>query len=219
MAIPQTNRDLPHQSDLVKSIYEQQQLGLNVDLLLSSGDKRISVHLSVMRISCPMLNDLLNFNCSCSQPKSLILPECYSAILSSFASLLYTGYSAISEGMVGQVKELSALLGLSNISICQRKKETPENSVIQQSIGEDMVEDGSPVLKLTTNMEETNQSFKLSFPKSRNARNISNLGHIKVLDGFHKRLQEEYNMCPVGKYAGPYDQSEKLKLKIQLRIF
>ena len=117
------------------------------------------------------------------------------------------------------MKELSALLGLSNISICERKKETPENSVIQQPICEDMVEDGSPVLKLTTNMEETNQSFKLSFPKSRNARNISNLGHIKVLDGFHKRLKEEYNMCPVGKYAGPYDQSEKLKLKIQLRIF
>ena len=79
-----------------------------------------------------------------------------------------------------------------------------------------MVEDGSPVLKLTTS-EETNQSFKLSFPKSRNARNISNLGHIKVLDGFHKRLQEEYNMCPVGKYTGPYGQREKLKLKIQLR--
>jgi hypothetical protein len=80
-----------------------------------------------------------------------------------------------------------------------------------------MVKQGSSVLKLTTKITDTNQSFYISFPQSRNARTTTDMGEIKHLQGFHKRLQNEYNMCPVGKYAGPYDQSEKLKLKIQLR--
>jgi hypothetical protein len=116
------------------------------------------------------------------------------------------------------MKELLALLGMSNIS-CedQRIKETSKTMVDQEEVIDDMVKDLPSVLKLTTNIAGTNQSFKISFPQSRHARNTSNMGQIKHLAGFHQSLQNEYNECPVGKYAGPYDRSEKLKLKIQLR--
>ena len=29
---------------------------------------------------------------------------------------------------------------------------------------------------------------------------------------YYGRVQQEYNTCPVGPYAGPYDQNKKLKL-------
>ena len=37
-----------------------------------------------------------------------------------------------------------------------------------------------------------------------------------MLAGFHGRIQAEYNLDPVGQFAGPYDQNEKLDLKLQL---
>ena len=211
MAFPKTNSASP-QSDLVKSIFEQQHVGLNVDFLLESGDNSIPVHLVSMRISCPMLNVLLNPDCPCSQPQSLILPDCYSHILTHLVTLLYTGISYIPEGMVVQMKELLSLLGVSNISYDCKIRETSE-----EEVNDDTVKQGSSVLKLTTKIADTNQSFYISFPQSRNSRSTTDMGEIKHLHGFHKRLQNEYNMCPVGKYTGPYDQSEKLKLKIQLR--
>ena len=217
MAFPKTNSDSPHQYDLVKSVFEQQQVGLNVDFLLESGENSISLHLLVMRISCPMLNVLLDFDCSCSQPQSLILPDCYSHILTHLVTLLYTGSSCIPGGMFVQMKDLLSLLGVSNIS-CEDSKitYTSENMVNQREVTDDFVKDRASVLKLTTKIAEMNQSFYVSFPQSRHARKTSDTGQIKHLGGFHKRLQKEYNECPVGKYAGPYDQSEKLKLKIQL---
>ena len=49
MAVPKTNSISPQHSDLVNSIFEQQKVGLNVDFLLESGNKRISVHLLVLK--------------------------------------------------------------------------------------------------------------------------------------------------------------------------
>ena len=57
--------------------------------------------------------------------------------------------------------------------------------------------------------------FQLSLPSSRVCRS----GHINnnvKLAGFQGRVQREYNTCPVGCYAGPYDQNEKVKLNLQL---
>ena len=212
MAVPKTNSISPQHSDLVNSIFEQQKVGLNVDFLLESGNKRISVHLLVLRISCPMLDVFLNSNCFCSQPQSLILPDCYSHILTDLVTLLYTGSSNIPKGMVEQMKDLLSLLGVSDISFDTMIRDTSEEEVRNE-----MFKHGSSALKLTTTIADTTQSFCISFPQSRVARTTAKIGEIKPLQGLHKRLQDEYNRCPVGKYAGPYDQSEKLKLKIQLR--
>ena len=218
MASLKSNSNLPHQSDLVNSIFQQQQLGLDVDLSLVSGDERISVHWLVMKSSCPTLNVLLNSDCPCSKPNSLILPECYSAILSNFVTLVYTGTVSIPQGMVTEMKELSFILGLANIDLFEDENITSINRNNHEEIIVDKVEGVSPGIKLsTTIVEENDLSFKLSLPKSRNIRYWSNMGQIKHLDGFPGRLQNEYNHCPVGKYAGPYDQNEILKLKIQLR--
>ena len=218
MIFLKSNSDLPHQSDLVNSFFQQQQLGLNVDFLLVSGDKSTSVHWLVLRNSFPMLNVLLNSSCSCSEPSSLILPDCYSYILSNFVTLLYTGSVSLAEKMVKDMKELSLMLGLANIDLVEDENKT--ETVNNREVNDDKVESvsSSSVMKLTTNISKENgQFFKLSLPKSRNMRNFSNMGQIKHLVGFHGRLQNDYNQCPVGKYAGPYDQSEKLKLKIQLK--
>ena len=39
---------------------------------------------------------------------------------------------------------------------------------------------------------------------------------LEVFDGFKGRMQNEFNAEPYGPYMGPYDQSEKLPLKLQL---
>ena len=59
-------------------------------------------------------------------------------------------------------------------------------------------------------------SFRLRFPDSRIFRDLSKVGNVETLDGFNGRIQAEYNSDPVGQYAGPYDQNEKLELTVQL---
>ena len=212
----QTNSEPSHQSSLVKSILEQKQLGLNIDFLLSSGGKTILVHSFIIRNACPMLNVLLNSTCSCSQPNVIILPQRYSTILPNFVSLLYTGSSTMPKEMVPQLKELAELLHVTNISLDDNKT-IVDQSAVNEEVTDGIHENRSNVLKLSTNIAQKNQkSFKLSLPKSRIARNYSSLKHVQQLEGFHGLVQEEYNKCPVGQYAGPYDQNGKLSLKIQL---
>ena len=61
------------------------------------------------------------------------------------------------------------------------------------------------------------KEIDLRFPACRISRDLSKLeGNVQVLDGFHGRIQTEFNSDPVGQFAGPYDQNEKLDLKLQL---
>ena len=72
-------------------------------------------------------------------------------------------------------------------------------------------------VKTVIESSDSEDPFKLSFPKSRIDRHtFSNHANIVKLDGFKGRLQKEYIVCPVGPYSGPYDQNENLELKIQL---
>ena len=99
--------------------------------------------------------------------------------------------------------ELAGLFGLANIffdddnAIVDQPADTEEES--------DLIhENRTCVLKLSTTVTEKNQkSFKLSLPKSRISRNFSNLKSVKKLEGFRCLVQEQYNKCPVGVYAGP----------------
>ena len=88
------------------------------------------------------------------------------------------------------MKELSCMLGLSNIDSfkAENKTDTVRNMDYHEEVNDDKV------IKLSTNIaEENGKSFKLSLPKSRHVRNFANIGQIKHLDGFHGRLQNKYN--------------------------
>ena len=73
-------------------------------------------------------------------------------------------------------------------------------------------------LKLSTLIldEESEKAFSLSLPVSRTKRNFRNQVSNEVLTEFQSRLKNQYNACPVGRFAGPYDQNEALPLSIQL---
>ena len=72
-------------------------------------------------------------------------------------------------------------------------------------------------LKVTTVISNECKEFHLSLPKSR-IRTGEPKSDFVHLSGFMGRVQREYMTCPVGPYAGPYDQNEKLKLNIQLPL-
>ena len=85
-------KSLSYQSSNAESLHAQQQIGLNVDIELISGRYSVFVH-SAMLLKSSLLASLLQSPpCSCSRPTVLILPPVYSSILSSFVSMLYTGY-------------------------------------------------------------------------------------------------------------------------------
>ena len=65
-------------------------------------------------------------------------------------------------------------------------------------------------------MKGNKEQLRLSFPKSRLNRDLSNIEIKQNMDGFQGRIQKEYNNHPVGPYVGPYDLNEKLKLSLQL---
>ena len=71
-------------------------------------------------------------------------------------------------------------------------------------------------LKLKTVILNGSQKFTLSLPKSRIRPDELEVSDFVELDSFLGRVQREYNMCPVGPYAGPYDQNENLELSVQL---
>ena len=56
----------------------------------------------------------------------------------------------------------------------------------------------------------------LKLPLSRIDRKFDHSEVCPTLVGFEQRLQTQYNSCPVGKFAGPYDQNESLPLNLQL---
>ena len=70
-------------------------------------------------------------------------------------------------------------------------------------------------LKTETTVAYGTKKFQFSMPSSRVSRS-EQINDTVQLAGFQGRVQREYNTCPVGCYAGPYDQNEKLKLSVQL---
>lgn len=63
---------------------------------------------------------------------------------------------------------------------------------------------------------DTGEEFSLRLPVSRIKRDFDNLKVTEVLSGAQRRMQKEYNSCPVGQFVGPYDQNEALHLSIQI---
>lgn len=192
-------------------MYKQQQLGENVDFLIQSGDKMMFVHSLLVRFSNLYLRSLLLSSCVCNQPTVLILDPSYASVLHDLVSFFYTGCTEnLPADKMLNLQRLVTELGFNNISQEGRKEPIP--SVLNCGVSE------LPVLKLDTLIkdQETKESYKLSFPESRHVRVFSNLINVDQLNGFHGRVQGEYNNCPVGPYVGPFDQNESLNLNLQL---
>ena len=75
-------------------------------------------------------------------------------------------------------------------------------------------------LKCQVNCQSTdNLEMSLLMPQSRLTRQNypdGDLQIVEVFNGFKGRMQKQFNTEPYGPYMGPYDQTEKLPLKLQL---
>ena len=205
-------------SSLVHNIHLQLPNKKNTDVVILSGDQSVSVHSVFLKNCSPMLNSLFQSSCPCFQ-QTVILPSSFSSVLSSFTSLLYTGIASnIHKEKVEQLMLLAKELGIMNIDVFELKDNTTD--IRKKLVDRTGIDDTTkiPVLKLETIIVDlqSNETLRMSFPKSRIKRNITELKDVGILDRFEGRIQKEYNESPVGQYMGPYDQNKKLKLAVQL---
>ena len=213
MMVLQSHLQPSDPASLGKYFLEDQHQGINVDFILLSGGKKLLVHSLMLRNASPSLKALIDTSCSCFQPDAIFLPQKYSSVLSHFVDLLYTGSSFLPKNLIPPLKELTYLLGIVNVSLDEN---VPQNNEASDNDETENPDDQIP-FKLCTQISRGSQKpFTLSLPQSRMTRNFSNLKHLETLEGFNGRVQEEYNKCPIGEYAGPYDLNEKLKLDILL---
>ena len=221
-------------TSLLQTIHIQLQDKKNTDLTILSGDQMVSVHSVFLKNCSPVLDSLFQSSCPCSQPTAIILPSCFSSVLSSFASLLYTGNAFnITKDKVERLMLLTKELAIENVVVSDMNDDTtvggpnlvtsnPDDrtetvGTVDRPLYLDLSEE-IPVLKLETGISDfqSNETMRLYFPNSRIKRNITELKNVEILNGFEGKIQEEYNKSPVGQYMGPYDQNKQLMLRAQL---
>ena len=205
---------------LVKLLHKQQQQGdMNLDFKLQSGEKSVLVHSQVLSNCSSLLSSILQSPCPCSQPTILLLHHTYASILPNIVALLYTGSSGnIDQTDNSILQSLLKELGFQNVASISSHF-TPNNDffgTITPSLISKQSNKTRNILKAVTAMQTGQQKFSLSLPKSRTTQIPTNPVNTVILSGYYGRVQQEYNTCPVGPYAGPYDQNEKLKLSVQL---
>ena len=201
----------------ILDIYKQQQLGENVDFLIRSGKQKLLLQSAVVRSSSSYLRILLESSCICDQPTVLILDPSYASILDNFVSILYTGFTDnLSGDKLSSLFCLLSELGFENL--LKQSSKTITKTPPSISKPSDKKDTKFPVLEKETSIKdpETQTSYMLSFPKSRCARVFSLEENVDPLHGFERRVQIEYNSCPVGPFVGPFDQNESLNLNLQL---
>ena len=178
------------------------------DTVISSNSESVSAHTVILRNCSEMLRDLL----TTKESSQIILPPCFSSVLSDFLNILYTGsVVCYSEEDCDLLLLLCTQLGL-DASI-DYSLPTSEKIEITKSFQD------SECLKVKTEIIINNSSekFDLRFPKSRaNRRNFPPKIISESFEGFRGRIQEEYNSSPVGPYEGPFDQNPLIPLSAQL---
>ena len=178
------------------------------DTVISSNSESVSAHTVILRNCSEMLRDLL----TTKESSQIILPPCFSSVLSDFLNILYTGsVVCYSEEDCDLLLLLCTQLGL-DASI-DYSLPTSEKIEITKSFQD------SECLKVKTEIIINNSSekFDLRFPKSRaNRRNFPPKIISESFKGFRGRIQEEYNSSPVGPYEGPFDQNPLIPLSAQL---
>ena len=181
---------------------------------LVSHDEQEYVHISLLRNVSPFLNGIIS-----PENNIIILPSCPTLCLHALVTLLHTGYvPGLDQQKAEQVMILVQALGLDNVS---REMDTTMDETVITADRSESVEKTTETgeerkLKTETEMVDKTNSVKvsLSLPKSR--RNRKTLEIEQMMSGFNGRIQQEYNLHPVGQYMGPYDQNRNLKLDIQL---
>ena len=209
----------PQDDNFFLEFYKQQQLGENVDFIIRSGKQKFLIHTAFARFSNTYLRMLTESSCICNQPTVLILDSSFASILDNFVSILYTGFTdKLSADKLSSLMCLLSELGFDNLSEHLAEQSNKSITFLSTDTPEEQEDPDIDVLEKETSImdPETLKSFQLSFPKSRCARVFTNAENINHLHGFQRRVQEEYNRCPVGPYVGPFDQNESLNLSLQL---
>ena len=212
-------------------------------VILSSDNQNVLVHTYVLRNVSILLFNLLEFSSVRCEPSVIILPSCSQSSLSALVQLCYTGYiSGLSKSETDEVvllaNEMGMVITFENVETETAGDDSDDRSVIftgnnsesffpwdvdsdfESSDSNESNADNENLkkqLKLETQIRmKSKEHFKLSFPKSRLNRDLSNIPVKQNMNGFQGRIQKEYNNHPVGLYVGPYDQNEKLELCVQL---
>ena len=186
----------------------------NTIQLVSSGSHK-SFHKSLLRNVSPFLADIISSMPNCDDECVIILPGSPPDTLGNLVTLLYTGLvSGLSKSKARHLSNFAKILGL---KISQDEEDIESDDSYEEDIDADLESDDiiKEQLKVKTTIVNKKRSLTLSFPKSRTNR----AGFVDIqenLDGFHGRIQKEFNAHPVGRYMGPYDQNKQISLKIQL---
>ena len=196
---------------------------------LYSGQQHIAVPAVLLRNASHLLKDMIPSPCSCSCTDTcIILPHTPYPTLASSVELLSEGYiSSVSNNVAKAITSIATLLGIANISettIDMTEADDIEDEDLcckfDQSLSE--INENGPIdinstLKVKTMIKFSDQSLTLHFPRSRLERKRNpNPTKLFQPNTFKGRIQEEYNLHPVGQYMGPYDQNEEVKLSAQL---
>ena len=186
----------------VSMLSELQKVQESTDVFLHSDGKSIPMHSAILSNCSQLLADLL---ASTGESKTLILPG-YSAILSDFVSLVYTG---LAPGLTKQKVQLLT-------SYCKELDiKTFDEDIENDNIVN--VTSGYKHLTLETRIEFLHENFVLRMPMSRvDCRQKKSVKKPHMFEGFKRRIQKEYNMSPVGPYEGPFDQDPVVPLSAQL---
>ena len=119
MMVLQSHLQPSDPASLGKYFLEDQHQGINVDLILLSGGKKLLVHSLMLRNASPSLKALIDSSCSCFQPDVIFLPQ-------NFVDLLNTGSSFLPKNLIPPLKELTYLLGIVNVSLLDEN--VPQNN-------------------------------------------------------------------------------------------
>ena len=137
-------------SDFILRMFQQQQLGDNVDFSIVSGDQRVLVHSLLVRCSTPYLKLLLTPDCMCNSPSGLILSSQYESILPNFVSFLYTGFTdSMTDYEVSNLISLTRELGF--VDIEENNMESIDKSTKTGNILSESEVSRISVLKVKTN--------------------------------------------------------------------
>ena len=185
--------------------------GTHMDTKLCSAGTIVLVHSAILSRCSEVLADML-----ASTESNLIILPGFSAVLSHFVSLIYTGQaSRVSEKDMDLITSLCKELGVSTLPVVNRDIHTVEDTITTMNTFNHVN------LKVESKIsnEPSEQIFPLRLPMSRlvqKSRRDLIGDYDYVFDGFKGRIQDDYNKSPVGPYEGPYDQHPQVPLFAQL---
>lgn len=190
----------------VNKLLELSKNQTQTDTLVYSDGRSVCLHSAILSKCSKVFADIINP----SETNVILLPPGFSTVLSDFVSIIYTGQNiCLTKGSTELLKSLCVELGM-------------ETTLVGMSDALDIIiqpdRNKPECLKVETKFieESSNTSFTLQFPVSRVDQSDRLIDIDFVFNGFKGRVQEEFNISPVGQYEGPYDQDPGVPLFAQL---